>query len=177
MSLLYKSHGNAGLGLFLIRLTLGSLFLFAGADKVLDIQAFINEVKSLGIFGENLSMLLGFIIPFAEVLIGSLYIIGLFTPLTSLAIIFMCISFIFALGPGGAPTDLPFNYNFIFIAAAFTTLLAGAGKFSFDIFFDKPSKSEKPSSLKPLSEVEIIKSEIKTDSSFGKSDGFKNTQI
>lgn len=175
MSLLYKSHGKAGFGLLLIRLTLGSIFLFAGADKVMDIQAFINKVKELGLFGDNLSFIFGFIIPFAEVFIGALYIIGLFTPLTSLAIVFMCFSFIVALGPGGAPTDLPFNYNFVFIAAALTTFFAGAGSISFDKFFDKSNKNQKQNFNNNNVNVEVVKTEIISESN--SSDGSENSHF
>lgn len=140
MGLFFKAHGNTSIGLFLIRLTLGSVFLFAGAQKLLNIQDFILEVQSLGMFGENFSFIIGFILPFVEMFFGALYIIGLFTPITSFVMSLMCVSFLIALGPGPGQYDLPFNFDWVFLACTLTTLFAGAGVISFDALLDRKKK-------------------------------------
>lgn len=140
MGLFFKAHGNTSIGLFLIRLSLGSVFLFAGAQKLLNIQEFILEVQSLGMFDENLSFIFGFILPFIEIIFGALYIIGLFTPITSFVLSLMCVSFLIALGAGPGQYDLPFNFDWVFLACTLTTLFAGAGVISFDALLDRKKK-------------------------------------
>jgi putative oxidoreductase len=140
MGLFFKARGNISIGLFLIRLTLGSVFLFAGAQKLLNIQNFITEVQALGMFDENFSFIIGFILPFVEIFFGALYIIGLFTPITSIVLSLMCVSFLIALGVGPVEYDLPFNYDWVFLACTLTTLFAGAGTLSFDALLDRKKK-------------------------------------
>lgn len=140
MGLFFKAHGNTSIGLFLIRLTLGSVFLFAGAQKLLNIQDFILEVQSLGMFNENVAFIIGFILPFVEIFFGALYIIGLFTPITSFVMSLMCVSFLIALGAGPGEYDLPFNFDWVFLACTLTTLFAGAGVISFDALLDRKKK-------------------------------------
>jgi uncharacterized membrane protein YphA (DoxX/SURF4 family) len=145
MSIAFKARGNASFGLLLIRLTIGITFLAAGANKATNVEAFINYVKSLGVLPPNMAFVLGFILPFAELLFGALYIIGIFTPLTSLVLSVMIISFIST--STGVMPDAPYviptiAFYFILLACTLTTMFSGAGVVSFDAFFDK-KKAEK----------------------------------
>lgn len=135
MGLIFKAGKSANVGLLIIRLALGSLFMLAGAKKVFHLKEFIESVQSVGKMDDNLAFVLAFILPFMELLFGALYIIGLFTSITSLFIAVMSISFIFVLGPGHS--ELPFSYNFIFLACAIATLISGAGRISFDALVEK----------------------------------------
>jgi hypothetical protein len=92
-------------------------------------------VKSLNVLPENLAFIFGFILPFAEVLFGALYIIGLFTPITSFFLSVITVSIISSLGAGD-PT-LPFTYNFVFLACTIGTMFSGAGVISFDALLDR----------------------------------------
>src|SRR5690349_3125104 len=110
MGLIFKARGNSSVGLFLIRFTLGTLFLVSGANKVVNIEGFIDHVKSMNVMPDNLAFIFGFILPFAEVFFGALYLIGLFTPIASFFMSIMIIGFIVTLGPGDQ--TLPFSYHF-----------------------------------------------------------------
>lgn len=138
MSIFFKARsGNfsQSIGLFLIRLPLGLLFLFAGAKKILNLEQFITSVQSTGQMHDTLAFILAFILPFMEMIFGGLLIIGLFTPVAAFFIACMTLSFIFVLGPGHA--DLPFSYNFIFFFTSIALMFTGAGLISFDALIDK----------------------------------------
>ncbi|MCI0474450.1 MAG: DoxX family protein [Ignavibacteria bacterium] len=170
MKLLFKARGSDSFGLLLIRLTIGWTFLIAGAYKVLDVETFISYVKSLEVMSDNLAFVLGFILPFAEVLFGAFYIIGIFTPLTSLSLSVMIISFIIN-NPKGSIVNEPYAiptivFYFIMLAATVTTLFSGAGIVSFDAIFDrKKANKEKeepvivPPPVSPPAGIEDIKTD------------------
>ncbi len=140
MKILFKAGKSANVGLLIIRLALGSLFLIAGAKKVLNLQEFIESVQSIGKMDDNLAFVLAFLLPFMEMIFGALYILGLFTPITSLFMAIMSISFLVVLGPGHE--ELPFSYNFVFLACSIATLISGAGRISFDAIVDKDKKED-----------------------------------
>ena len=136
MSVFFKAKSgkfSTSVGILFIRLSLGSLFLFAGAGKLLNLQAFITSVQEMGQMNDNLAFILAFILPF-------MYIIGLFTPVTSFFISVMSFSFLIVLGIGHP--ELPYSYNFVFLACGIATMFMGAGLISFDALIDK----EKPES-------------------------------
>ena len=147
MKIFFKAGNSANVGLLIIRLALGSMFLLAGAKKVFNLKEFIESVQQVGKMDDNLAFVLAFILPFMELLFGALYIIGLFTPITSLFIAIMSISFLLVLGPWHS--ELPFSYNFIFLACAVATLISGAGKISFDALVDKDSKKVNKNPVQP----------------------------
>ncbi|MBN8571742.1 MAG: DoxX family protein, partial [Ignavibacteria bacterium] len=97
MRFFFKARGDASFGLLLIRLTLGGVFLFAGASKILHIEQFIKSVQSMGVLPENVAFVFGFMLPFVEILFGALYIIGFFTPITSFVLSMMLVSFLITL--------------------------------------------------------------------------------
>lgn len=146
MSIFFKARGSSSFGLLVIRLIIGTTFLLAGANKVMNIEAFINHVKSFDIFSQNASFILGFVLPFAEIIFGAFYIIGIFTPLTSLALSVMTISFIVVGKNITIPPEqfsLPqISFYLIMLSATITTLFSGAGIVSFDALFDKKKKTE-----------------------------------
>lgn len=176
MKLLFKARGSNSFGLLLIRLTIGWTFLIAGAHKVVDVESFIGYVKSLEVMPDNLAFVLGFILPFAEVLFGAFYIIGIFTPLTSLSISVMIISFIIN-NPRGSIVNEPYAiptivFYFIMLAATITTLFGGAGVVSFDALFDRKKDSRKkelpepvPQPVSPPAGIEINTDNLAKDES------------
>lgn len=160
MSIFFKARGSASFGLLIIRLVIGFTFLIAGMNKVLNLEAFVNHVKSFGVFSPNASFILGFILPFAEVLFGALFIIGFFTPLTSLALSVMTISFMTVgeeLFSSPEPFTLPLGlFYLIMLSGTLATLFSGAGIVSFDALF---GRKKKPKEL-PKQET-VIKETIK----------------
>jgi uncharacterized membrane protein YphA (DoxX/SURF4 family) len=76
------------------------------------------------------------------ILLGGLYILGFFTIPTSFVLMIISLIKIFMRGiflPDGAP----FNKEIIFFFCFVTTLFAGAGVVSFDVFLDKKKKKVK----------------------------------
>ena len=139
MSAIFKARGTNSIGLFLIRLTAGSYTLALGIMQASNIQTYIDKVKALEILSPNTSFVIGFILPFLLILLGTLYIMGFFTPPTSLLL--ALISLLKILSRGLFPTEgVPFNKDIIFLICFVTTLFAGAGVISFDVFLDKKKK-------------------------------------
>jgi uncharacterized membrane protein YphA (DoxX/SURF4 family) len=139
MSAIFKARGTCSIGLLLIRLTVGSYTLILGIMQASNIQAYINRVKAMEIFSPNTSFVIGFILPFVLILLGTLYIMGFFTPPTSLLL--ALISLFKVLARGLFPTTgIPFNKDILFFICFVTTLFAGAGVVSFDVFLDKKKK-------------------------------------
>ncbi len=180
MSIFFKARGSSSFGLLLIRLVIGFTFLIAGTIKVLNLEAFVSHVKALEIFSPNAAFILGFILPFMEVLFGALYIIGFFTPLTSLALTVMTISFL-TVGEGHFTASEPFTlpiavFYIIILSCTLTTLFSGAGIVSFDALFDKkklkevqkqetivPDLVKPPESIKDVSYTEFEQEKPKTE--------------
>ena len=138
MRFFFKARGDASFGLLLIRLTLGGVFLFAGASKILHIEQFIKSVQSMGVLPENVAFVFGFMLPFVEILFGALYIIGFFTPITSFVLSMLLVSFLVTLKNDA---EIPFTYNWVFLACTICTMFAGAGLISFDALLDNKKKT------------------------------------
>lgn len=154
MGLFFKARSNIAfqsIGIFLIRFSVGLLFLLAGAKKILNLQEFIKSVQESGQMNDTIAFVLAFILPFMEMFFGGLYIIGLFTPVTSFFIACMSVSFLFVLGTGHY--ELPFSYNFIILACSVSTLFTGAGLISFDALADRKKVPDK----NPVQEKETHK--------------------
>ncbi|MBL8006658.1 MAG: DoxX family protein [Ignavibacteria bacterium] len=138
MSLLFKARSgsiSSSVGIFLIRISLGFLFLLAGAGKVLNLQDFIKSVQDTGQMNNTVAFVLAFILPFMEMIFGALFIIGLFTPVTSFFMACMTVSFLMVLGFGHE--ELPYSYNIVFLACFISTMFTGAGLISFDALGDR----------------------------------------
>lgn len=138
MSIFFKARGNTSLLILLIRLTLGGVFLFAGAAKILHLEEFIKNIKAMNVLPESMAFLFGVLLPFAEILFGALYIIGFLTPVTSFFLTFMLASFLVTLKNDA---EIPFTYNWVFIACTIGTMFSGAGLISFDAMLDRKKKT------------------------------------
>ena len=68
---------------FAARMLLGGLFLLTGIAKITDIPYFIDEVLGYGLLPTSLATLAGWVIPFAELIVGSALILGVFVRLMS----------------------------------------------------------------------------------------------
>ena len=141
MSLFFKAHGTPSIGLLFIRLTAGIYSLSLGIMQAGNVESYINKIKAMNILSENTAFIAGFVVPFLLIIFGSLYIMGFFTPTTSL--ILAVITFIKIAYRGLFPTEgIPFNKDMIFLACFLTTLFAGAGVFSFDALLDRKKKTK-----------------------------------
>lgn len=130
-----SSRVSFSFGILLIRLSVGLLFLMAGAKKILNLEEFIESVQKTGQMNDTLAFILAFILPFMEMFFGGLFIIGLFTPVAGFFIACMTVSFLFVLGTGHY--ELPFSYNFVILSCAIASMFTGAGLFSFDALIDR----------------------------------------
>jgi uncharacterized membrane protein YphA (DoxX/SURF4 family) len=145
MSLFFKAHGTPSIGLLFIRITVGIYTLSLGIMQASNVEAYINKIKSMQVLSENNAFIAGFVLPFILIVFGSLYIMGFFTPITSL--ILAVVSFIKIAYIGLFPTPgIPFNKDLIFFACFLTTLFAGAGTLSFDALLDRKKKKVKTGS-------------------------------
>ena len=148
MSIFFKARGTPSIGLLFVRLSLGSYILILGLVQAGNVQSYINNIRGMGIFGENVSFIIGFVLPFLMILLGGLYILGFFTIPTSLGL--SMISFIKILVKGLILHDgTPFNKELIFLFCFITTLFAGAGVVSFDVFLDRKKKVVKEETKPP----------------------------
>lgn len=142
MSLFFKAHGKPSFGLLLIRLTVGIYSLSLGIMQANNIEDYINKVKALHFFSENTAFIFGFAAPFILIIFGTLFIMGFFTPPTSL--ILAAVSLIKIVSTGFFPSaGIPFNKDIIFFVCFLTTLFSGAGVISFDALLDRKNKKTK----------------------------------
>ena len=120
----------------LIRLTLGGYFFLIGRHTLTDMEAFIANVKSMHVLPEQLSTLYAVLLPYVEVVVGVLLLVGLWTTLAGILSALMLCSFIIATGLFPfSPTV--FNKDIILLGAALSLLGSGAGLFSIDNFRKK----------------------------------------
>ena len=156
MGIIFKARGTNSAGLLIMRIIVGSYTLALGIIQASNMEAYISRVKALNMLNENLAFIFGFILPFVMIVFGSLYIIGFFTPVTSL--ILAVITFAKIIIRGFFPTaGIPFNKDLVFFACYLTTLFAGAGVISFDALLDKKKKKVKIEEPKTsVATVEIV---------------------
>src|SRR4030066_865866 len=70
-----KRISNARLFYSFLLLTIGGIFLFSGISKVLALNDFVDMVLSYDLLPEALARLYGYILPWAEIIIGFLLIL------------------------------------------------------------------------------------------------------
>lgn len=116
---------------FLIRVTLGMYFIMAGLSKLDVLSAFIEQVKTFGMLPGNVAALYGTLLPYAEVAIGGLMIVGLWTTLMGILSGFLLFSFVCAFGFFPGDHDI-FNKDVILLATAVSLMYSGPGIYSLD---------------------------------------------
>ena len=87
---------------FLFRLILGGVLLVAGALKVTDPYSSATSVRAYQILPVDLAHFLGFVLPFAEVVIGIFLIVGIWVRLNAIAGGALMVMFIIAIGQAWA---------------------------------------------------------------------------
>ena len=83
---------------FAFRLILGGVLLVAGALKVTDPYGSATSVRAYQILPVHLANFLGFVLPFIEVGIGILLIVGIWVRLSAIAGAALMVMFIIAIG-------------------------------------------------------------------------------
>jgi uncharacterized membrane protein YphA (DoxX/SURF4 family) len=125
--------GNPLYAPFLIRVGLGAYFVLAGLVKIDSIVAFVNEVRSFGILPDQLAIVYGHLLPYAEITVGTLLLLGYWTTAAAISASVLLSSFIIALGLFPNSGRL-FNKDVILLGAALSLLYSGAGAVSVDRF-------------------------------------------
>jgi len=153
MSILFKARGSSSFGLLIIRLAVGIYTLSLGIMQASNIESYINKIKSFQIFSDNTAFILGFILPFILIVFGALYIMGFFTPITSLVLSLVAFGKLITTGIFLSP-GIPFSKDIIILSCYLLTLFSGAGMISFDALLDKKKKSHThlPQEPKPSSQ-------------------------
>jgi len=147
-----KSDASVSLGLLLARLPIGAFFLIAGYDKLREgvnkFVAFASQSATIPQWvppGYTDTYL--HVVPFLEVAIGAMLLLGLLTRLGALIGGLMVVSYVVGLTHlhGNTPSDqaLPFHPNLIYLGLLLALLFVGPGRFSLDgVLFGK--KKHKP---------------------------------
>ncbi len=130
--------GPVGVALLLNRLSLGAMFLLAGIGKLkMGPAAFYRDVF-LSIrpswLPEVLAWPYGHALPFLEVLVGALLVVGLFARVTAGGMALMLASFTIALWAAGMffQGGAPFHTNVILLTLAILLAVMGPGRYSLD---------------------------------------------
>lgn len=125
--------GQAVYGPLLIRVALGAYFILAGLVKLQNPTGFITEIQSMGVLPSRGAMLFGIVLPYIEIAVGTLLLVGFWTVLAAMLTSALLVSFVIAVGlkPGAFA---PFNKDIILLAASISIMYSGAGAFSVDRF-------------------------------------------
>ncbi len=126
--------GNPLWGAFFVRMTLGSYLLLAGWTKLDSIPAFVRDVQRLNLMPPHLAALYAISLPYLEVAVGALLLIGIWTTLSAVLAAVIVGSFLLAFGVFPSPNRLLFNKDIVLFAAAVSLMFSGAGAISLDRF-------------------------------------------
>ncbi len=126
--------------LLINRIALGAYMLLAGVGKVLGGVGNFYENSFKGLQPDFLPDLLarpyGYAIPFLEIAVGALLIVGLFTRWTAVVTTLMILSFTIALwmkvGFPQAGASGPFHPNVILMTLCLWVVVVGGGRMSLD---------------------------------------------
>jgi putative oxidoreductase len=83
---------------FLLRLGLGGFFIYAGVEKIIDPAGFAQSIGNYQMLRHDLVNLFAITLPWTEVIAGLLLITGPWKRASALAIAFMLVMFLVAIG-------------------------------------------------------------------------------
>jgi uncharacterized membrane protein YphA (DoxX/SURF4 family) len=131
------------LGLLFVRVPFGLFFAIAGLNKIKGgVSAFASG--AMGTIPSYMPTALGkaylYAVPWAELVVGAMLVIGLFTRFNAFIAALMVTSFTVAV-TGIWDGGKPFNANLIFIGVCLGLALIGPGRFSADAFLPRRGKS------------------------------------
>ncbi|RME60238.1 MAG: DoxX family protein [Candidatus Dadabacteria bacterium] len=123
--------GKPSYGPLIIRVMLGIYFFLAGYLKLEDVFAFVDIVKEQGVLSEQLAILVGITLPYFEVVVGVLLIIGIWTTAVALVASLILAGIIFTFGIFPGETEM-INKDLVLLAAAISLMFSGPGGYSID---------------------------------------------
>ena len=121
-------------GPLIIRLAIGVYFLLAGLAKLDHIQTFIEAVQGFKILPTQFAAVYAILLPYVEVGVGVLLILGIWTTLAAFLSSLMLVSYIVAIGIFPHSSSELFNKDFILLAGTLSLMCTGAGALSVDRF-------------------------------------------
>ena len=134
----------ASVGLLCARIPLGLYFIFASAAKLkMGISTFAAQTMPVAtkMLPQHLAEMFLNALPWVELSVGILLIIGLLTRVTAAVMVLMLISFTMIYFVGPLPKlPLPFNPNFVFLGTALALMLCGPGWLSLDGLIFRPRR-------------------------------------
>ena len=125
---------SSSLGMLLARVPMGAFFLLAGVEKLRHgAERFVHEqISNIPTqVPHDWGMAYLHALPFLEITVGTLLILGLITRLAGLAGALMVISFIVG-ATGIRSASVPFQPNVIYLGVLLAVVLIGTGRFSVD---------------------------------------------
>lgn len=125
--------GNPLFAPFLVRVGVGAYFVLAGLAKIDNIVAFVEQVRTFGLLPDQLAIVYGHLLPYCEIVVGTLLLLGFWTTAASISASVLLATFIIALGlfPHTAKV---FNKDVILLGASLSLMYSGAGAMSVDRF-------------------------------------------
>lgn len=130
---MHQPLGNPVYAPFLVRISIGGYFLLAGLMKLDNIPGFVREVQAFEILPAHLATLYGILLPYTEVIVGILLLVGIWTTAAAMLASMMLLSFVIAIGLFPSRGDL-YNKDLILLAGSLSLVFSGAGALSVDRF-------------------------------------------
>lgn len=131
-----KPLWNPTLAGFLLRVPMGLYFFISGRLLLQNQEGLVSAVKSFAVLPADLATLFGVSIPYLQIAVGALLLIGFWTTLAALLSAALIVLFIYAFGI--YPNEfIPFNKDIIWLASSLALLSTGPGAFSVDRFREK----------------------------------------
>ena len=143
-----KSENSNHLGLLLARLPIGAFMLVAGIFKVNGgVHQFVlsNIANVPASVPHDWGRQYLHAVPYLEIVIGAMLVLGLLTRLAALIAALMVITYTIG-ATGLRPPNMPFTPNLIYIGILLLVFLVGPGRFSADGAFSgrSPSRTSGP---------------------------------
>jgi uncharacterized membrane protein YphA (DoxX/SURF4 family) len=136
----------ASLGLLLARIPIGAYFILAAVPKLrMGVEAWAASAMPLApkFLSEHTNHVFLTSLPWAELTIGILVILGLLTRVAALVMSLLLISFSVALGVSGTLAEsvkLPFHPNLVYLGTTLAIMLCGPGWLSLDGMLFRPRR-------------------------------------
>ena len=131
-----NSRPTTDLGLLLLRIPIGVLFVFAGQMKIFKMGVSNFVEGSMKVIPPYLPQAVGkgylYCVPFAELLVGICLLLGVATRLIGLIGALMLLSFMMAVTGWRDPQGGIFNSSVAYFCVALALMFLGAGRISVD---------------------------------------------